>query len=76
MRLATILAPALCVAVPAPIAAFASGRVTGMHKHRVHFHHVVRGSFRSHDSISAAGREVWRRQVRWCLITMVTEKRF
>ena len=45
MRLATILGLALCVAVPAPIAAVASEGVTGMHKHRVHMHQVVRGSF-------------------------------
>ena len=47
MRLATILALALCVAVPAPIAAVASEGVTGMHKHRVHMHQVVRGSFKA-----------------------------
>ncbi len=45
MRLATILALTLCVAVPAPIAAVASEGVTGMHKHRVHMHQVVSGSF-------------------------------
>jgi hypothetical protein len=45
MRLATILALALCVAAHAPIAAVASERVTGMHAHRVHRHHVARGSF-------------------------------
>ena len=47
MRLATILALALCVAVPTPIAALASERVTGMHKHRVHMHQVVPGSFKA-----------------------------
>jgi hypothetical protein len=52
MRLATILALALCVAVPAPIAAVASERVTGMHEHRVHMHHVVRGSFRAASALA------------------------
>ena len=47
MRLATILALALFVAVPAPIAAVASEGVTGMHKHRVHMHQVVRVSFKT-----------------------------
>ncbi len=45
MRLATILGLALCVAVAAPIAAVASEGVTGMHKHRVHMHQAVYGSF-------------------------------
>jgi hypothetical protein len=47
MRLTTILALALCVAVSAPIAAVASEGLTGMHKHRVHIHQVVRGSFKA-----------------------------
>ncbi len=45
MRLATTLALALCVALPAPIAANASDRVMGIHKHRVLMHQVVHGSF-------------------------------
>jgi hypothetical protein len=52
MRRATILALALCLAVPAPIAAVASERVTGMHKHRVHMHHVVRGSFKAATALA------------------------
>jgi hypothetical protein len=51
MRLATILALALCVAAPAPIAA-ASERITGMHEHRAHMHTVVRGSFRAATALA------------------------
>jgi hypothetical protein len=52
MRLATILALALCVAVPAAMAAVASERVTGMHKHRVQMHHVVRGPFKAATALA------------------------
>jgi hypothetical protein len=52
MRLAAILALALCVAAPAPIAAVASERVTGMREHRVHMHHVVRGSFKAATALA------------------------
>ena len=52
MRLATTLAVALCVALPAPIAANASEGVTGMHKHRVHTHQVVRGSFKAATALA------------------------
>jgi hypothetical protein len=52
MRLATILALALCVAVPAPIAAAASERATGMHEHPVHMHHVVRRSFNAATALA------------------------
>ena len=52
MKLATILALALCVALPVPIAANASESVTRMHKHRVHMHHVVRGSFKAATALA------------------------
>lgn len=52
MRLATILALALCVAAHAPITAVASERVTGMHTHRVHMHHVARGSFNAATALA------------------------
>lgn len=52
-----VLALALCLAVPAPIAAVASERVTGMHKHRAHMHHVVRGSFKAATALAAAVRD-------------------
>ena len=45
MRLATTLALALCVALPAPIAANASDGVNAGHKHRVPMHQVVDESF-------------------------------
>ncbi len=45
MRLATTLALALCVALPAPIAASASDRGTLSHKHRIQMHQAVYGSF-------------------------------
>ena len=52
MRLATLLALALSVAVTAPSAAVASERVTGMHEHRVHMHHVLRGSFKAATALA------------------------
>ena len=45
MRLATTLALAICVALPAPIAASASDRGTWSHKHRIQMHQAVYGSF-------------------------------
>jgi hypothetical protein len=56
MRLATILALALCVAVPTAIPAVASEGVTGMHEHRVHMHHVVRGSFKAATALAPLRR--------------------
>jgi hypothetical protein len=44
MRFATTLAFALCVALPAPIAANASGAVIPSHKHRTHMYPAVSGS--------------------------------
>ena len=52
MRLATILALALCVAAPARTSAVASEHVTGMHNHPVHMHHVVRGSFKAATALA------------------------
>jgi hypothetical protein len=52
MRLATIVALALCVAAPAPTVAAASERVTGMHERRAHMHYVVRGSFKSATALA------------------------
>lgn len=40
-----LLALALCVAIPAPIAANANDGVSAIHKHRVRMHPVVHGSF-------------------------------
>jgi hypothetical protein len=45
MRLATTVAFALCIALPAAIAANASDTVTPIHKHRTHMHLSVYGSF-------------------------------
>ncbi len=45
VRLATTLALALCVALPAPIAASASAGVTSIHKHKIQMHQAVYGSF-------------------------------
>ena len=45
MRLATTIALALCIALPAPIAANASDAVIPIHKHRTHMHPSVYGSF-------------------------------
>jgi hypothetical protein len=45
MRLATALAVALCVALPAPITANASDGVAPIHKHRIHMRQAVQGSF-------------------------------
>jgi len=45
MRLATTIALALRVALPAPIAANASDQVGTIPKHRIVMHQVVRGSF-------------------------------
>jgi hypothetical protein len=44
MRLATTIALALCIALPAPIAANASDAVIPIHKHRTHTHPAVYGS--------------------------------
>jgi len=44
MRLATTLALALCVALPAPIAVGASDAIIPIHKHRTHTHMAVSGS--------------------------------
>jgi hypothetical protein len=52
MRLATTLALALCVAVPAPIAAVASERVTGVHEHRVQMYDAVRGPFKAATALA------------------------
>jgi hypothetical protein len=52
MRLATILTLALCAAVPAPSAAVASERLTGMHEHHVQMHHVVQGSFKAATALA------------------------
>jgi hypothetical protein len=41
MRLATTIALALCVALPAPIAANAYDAVIPIHKHRTHMHLAV-----------------------------------
>jgi len=45
MRLATTVALALWIALPAPIAANASDPVIPIHKHRTHMHPSVYGSF-------------------------------
>ena len=45
MRLATTIALALCIALPAPIAANASDAVIPIHKHRTHMHLAVHRSF-------------------------------
>jgi hypothetical protein len=45
MRLATTVAFALCIALPAAIAANASDAVTPIHKHRTHMHLSVYESF-------------------------------
>jgi hypothetical protein len=52
MRLASILALALFVAVPAPMAAVASERVTGVHEHRVQMYDVVRGPFKAATALA------------------------
>ena len=52
MRLATILALALCLAAPAPIAAVASERVSGMQEHRVHMRYAVRRSFKAATALA------------------------
>jgi hypothetical protein len=45
MRLATTIALALCIALPAPIAANVSDAVIPIHKHRTHMHLAVYRSF-------------------------------
>jgi hypothetical protein len=50
MRLASILALALFVAVPAP--AVASERVTGVHEHRVQMYDVVPGPFKAATALA------------------------
>ena len=41
----TCVVLALCVALPAPIVAYASESVNPVHKHRIHQHHAVPGWF-------------------------------
>ena len=45
MRHVATLVLALCVALPAPGAAIASDNFGAIHRHRVHLHPVVHGSF-------------------------------
>jgi hypothetical protein len=67
MRLATTVALALCVALPAPIAANVSDGVTPIHRHRIHMHQAVHGRDGFGDDVrdrpGGSGREV-RRQLR------------
>jgi hypothetical protein len=59
MRLATTLALALCVALPAPIAANASDAVIPIHKHGTHMHPAVSGSLNPAAIASASPHAIF-----------------